>query len=368
MLPLWTCALLFTAQPPADLVKPPPEVAKLRTAEAKAKAEAWRYLVHIGPDALLPVLGELDTADAVAANWYRTAVEAIVEQALVAKKPLPLRDLEAFVADRKHGPMARLTAYEGLVKADPKAPDRLLPGMLDDPCQELRRDAVARALPAAEKAGKDALLTLFKQARDRDQVQELAKLLEKHGEKVDLIAHYCFLTEWALLGPFDNHDGVGFAKAYPPEGATLPMAPVPGKNGPVEWRAQTTSDPYALTDLSKLYDKVKGAVIYAVTEVEVAQEMAVQVRVGTPNALKIFVNGTEIFSRVAYHHGDRMDQHIAACKLKPGRNVIMLKLCQNEQAETWAQKYYFQCRVCDDLGGAVFVKPVSPSVLTRKGG
>src|SRR5205085_3358872 len=119
---------------------------------------------------------------------------------------------------------------------------------------------------------------------------------------------------------------------------------------------QTTTDPYALTDLSKLYDKVKGAVVYAVAEIEVPKEMAVQVRVGTPNALKVFVNGKEIFAREAYHHGDRMDQHVASCVLKPGKNVVVLKVCQNEQSESWAQKYYFQCRICDELGGAMLVK------------
>ena len=38
---------------------------------------------------------------------------------------------------------------------------------------------------------------------------------------------------------------------------------------------------------------------------------------------------------------------------EPGTNVILLKICQNEQTESWAQDWEFQLRVCDGLGTAV---------------
>ena len=37
--------------------------------------------------------------------------------------------------------------------------------------------------------------------------------------------------------------------------------------------------------------------------------------------------------------------------LKKGENVIVLKVCQNDQKEPWAQDWKFQMRVCDDTGG-----------------
>ena len=37
--------------------------------------------------------------------------------------------------------------------------------------------------------------------------------------------------------------------------------------------------------------------------------------------------------------------------LKKGENVIVLKVCQNNQKEEWAQDWQFQVRVCDDTGG-----------------
>ncbi|GIW81911.1 MAG: hypothetical protein KatS3mg105_3718 [Gemmatales bacterium] len=88
------------------------------------------------------------------------------------------------------------------------------------------------------------------------------------------------------------------------------------------------------------------------------REQNVQLRMGSNNAVKIFVNGKLIFFREEYHHGMVMDQYIAPCQLKAGKNEILLKVCQNEQDQPWAQKWSFQVRLCDELGGAVAFKVV----------
>ena len=48
-----------------------------------------------------------------------------------------------------------------------------------------------------------------------------------------------------------------------------------------------------------------------------------------------------------------IDQYRVPAKLKAGKNVILLKLCQNEQEDDWAQRYQIQIRVCDPSGVAV---------------
>jgi hypothetical protein len=49
----------------------------------------------------------------------------------------------------------------------------------------------------------------------------------------------------------------------------------------------------------------------------------------------------------------RIDQYRAQAKLQPGTNRLLLKICQNEQTEDWAQRWSFQLRVCDSTGTAV---------------
>ena len=48
-----------------------------------------------------------------------------------------------------------------------------------------------------------------------------------------------------------------------------------------------------------------------------------------------------------------MDQYVGRGELKAGNNVILLKICQNEQTEAWAQDWKFQLRVCDASGKAI---------------
>jgi hypothetical protein len=326
---------------------------------------AWRELVQLGPDGLIQILQSFDRADPISANWLRSAVDTIAERELAKGKPLPASQLEAFVGETKHGGWGRRLAYEWLTKVDPAAPSRLLPKMLDDPGEELRRDAVAFALQDAkqllDKNEKSAATVAYRKllaaARDRDQVESIAKTLKNLGEPVDLVAQFGFITQWKLLGPFDNTGGIGFQTAYPPEKKIDSTASYQGKkNQSLTWKEHTTSDPYGVVDLNKALGKHMGATGYAYAAVYSEKEQPVELRAGSNNAVRIFLNRHQIYFRDEYHHGMRMDQHVGQGTLKAGRNEILVKVCQNEQKEDWAQLWSFQLRVCDNLGGAV---PVS---------
>jgi hypothetical protein len=47
--------------------------------------------------------------------------------------------------------------------------------------------------------------------------------------------------------------------------------------------------------------------------------------------------------------------------MRAGRNTILLKICQDEEKEDWAQSYQFQLRVCDSNGSGVRSQPISVS-------
>jgi hypothetical protein len=111
--------------------------------------------------------------------------------------------------------------------------------------------------------------------------------------------------------------------------------------------------PSAVVNLNKALGKQKGTVAYAYTIIDSPQEQQVEVRAGCIVALKIFVNGKPVFAREEYHHGMALDQHIGRATLRKGRNEILIKVCQNEQTEDWAQEWQFQLRLCDELGKGV---------------
>ena len=102
-----------------------------------AAAAAWKQLAAADVAALPALLAGMDGASPLARNWLRAAIDPVLERAAQDKTPLPAAALEAFLRDGRHDAQARRFAYELVVKADPAAADRLLPGFLDDPSPEV---------------------------------------------------------------------------------------------------------------------------------------------------------------------------------------------------------------------------------------
>jgi hypothetical protein len=336
-------------------------VGKMGQGNAEA-AKAWKELVAQGPSALPEILQTLDENQQLSSNWLLPAVDAIVEKAKAARQPLPVEQLEKLLKQTGKPPAGRRTAYEVLCRLDPKTPERLLPTMLQDPSPDLRRDAVAAVVKEAEglakkgdKEGeKKAYLRAFQAACDPEQVDAIAKKLSELGEKVDIARHMGFVQQWHLVVPFDNGNEVGFGMAYPPEKGVDLKSVYKGKNGAeARWKGYVSTDPHGLVNLNALLDKLKGTVAYAYAEIDSPEERPIQVRAGSNNAVKVFLNGKLVLAHEEYHHGMRVDQFSGPALLKKGRNELLVKICQNEQTESWAQEWKFQVRLCDSTGVAV---------------
>jgi hypothetical protein len=364
---LWLSAVPLRGETPAVTLSRLRSVGRQGEGNVAA-ARAWKDLVGQGPAVLPKILAAMDGADATAANWLRTAFDAIAERALAGDRPLPTDQLEQFIRETKHADPARRLAYEWLCRVEPKTPDRLLPGMLHDPSPELRRDAVAVVIKDARalqdqgdtEAAKEAYRKALSGACDKDQVDAIAKQLDKLGVRVDVAAHFGFVRQWLLAAPFDNTNDIGFGVAYPPEQGVDPKAVYEGKKGSkVRWISHTTRDAYGVVDLNKALGKQQGVVAYAYAVIDAPAARRIQIRAGSTNGIKIFLNGEEVFHRDEYHHGMDVDQFIVDASLKAGRNELLLKVCQNEQKEDWAQNWRFQVRLCDAVGAAIPFTPVA---------
>ena len=126
-----------------------------------------------------------------------------------------------------------------------------------------------------------------------------------------------------------------------------------GTVGEVSWVKKESDQRHSVLDLNKLIGRHKGAVAYAYHQFETDRAQQVEIRLGTPNGWKLWVNGKLIFAHEEYHLLTQMDQYRTPVLLQAGTNRILLKICQNEQTEDWAQDWQFQVRVCDASGTAV---------------
>ena len=337
-------------------------------------SKAWDELTQTSPENLPKILAAFDGSTTLGANWLNLAVDTIADRALEQGAPLPAKELEGFVRDRQRNARARRLAYDLLVRVDAGAQGRLVPTMLNDPGVEFRRDAVAHLLGQADGlfAGKDIGETRLLQqviyqqalaaARDDDQIKGIVGKLKKLGVEVDLPRHFGFLMNWKTIGPFANKDRKGFEVVYPPEKELNLAAQYDGQDGPVKWQDYQTTDNYGMVDINEPYGMLKEVLAYAVTDFESPVAQEVELRLGCKNAWKVWLNGELLFQRDEYHRGMRLDQYRLKANLKRGRNVIMLKLCQNEQMQSWTKEWQFQLRVCDATGTAILssTRPPTP--------
>jgi hypothetical protein len=374
-------SLTFVVPCLAEQVDVKPHVAKLRAVGPKGEGHreasaAWKALSKADADQLTEILAGMKGVGRLSENWFRAVVEAVAQRQVKSGGELPIAALEKFLADTDQSPRARRLCYELIAGVDQSAESRLIPSLLDDPSLELRRDAVALALEQAaaleEENKKDeavkAYQTAFTSARALDQIKSSSKKLRELGKPVNVPLHMGFVMQWRLIGPFDNTDKKGFDVAYPPEKEIDLQAKYEGKVGKVSWIEHVTKDEYGIVDLNVIFDRPKegdayeltdehkGAAGYASSSFVSATERDVDLRIGCINANKIWLNGELLTANQVYHAGMEVDQYLAQGRLKKGQNQILVKVCQNEQAESWAQRWQFQLRVCDHLGTAVVAK------------
>jgi hypothetical protein len=184
-----------------------------------------------------------------------------------------------------------------------------------------------------------------------------------------------FVREWHLIGPFDNSGKQGFEIAYPPEQQVDLTQRYPGKSGEVAWVRHGSTDEFGVVDLNVALGKHMGAIAYAFSEFHSPAERDVELRLGSMNGNKVWLNGELLTANHVYHANSFVDQYVGRSRLKKGRNEILVKIAQNEQTEDWAQAWQFQLRACDTIGTAVLpidaaavggpIRPIGP--IGRRG-
>lgn len=340
----------------------------------EAAAAAWKQIIQGDATSVVPVLEAMNGSNGLASNWLISAAQAIVDRELSNGNALPLEQLGAFLMDTRQEARARRLAFELIQRVDPETAQKLVPGMINDPSNALRRDAVAGLLDEGkvmvEADKKPAASIVYRQAlgaaRDIDQVESASKALQELGQKVDLPKHFGFLMHWSVIGPFDNTERKGFDVAFPPEKGVDLAGEYDGKAGKVSWSRLATSDDYGMVDVNKAYGELKEVTAYAYTEYEAPNDQPVQLRLGCKNAWKIWLNGELVFARDEYHRGIRIDQYQLPVNLKKGKNTLLVKLCQNEQEEDWTVQWQFQLRVCDATGTALLAANRLPTPSSKQ--
>ncbi len=329
--------------------------------DSRQAAELARQLQTDPQVQLMDVLQAVKGKGAVARNWYLAIAQSIADR----DPKRSAAELQQFLPRLSEDPSARYWAFTYLTRGDAERREQLLESMLADPSLELRFEAVELGLKRLEdqqdldtKQQVARYQELLAASRLPSQIQAIAEKLKELESPVDLLQHFGFVSQWKLIGTFDNVDKRGFDVASGPEQAYAQgrldfQATETGKSGRVNWADTITEADDGSVDLNELFDNEKGAIVYASSTFEAADAIDCELRLGSPNACKVWLNGELIMAREVYHSGNQIDQYTAPVELQAGTNTLLIKVCQNEQTEQWAQDWAFQLRFTDSSGLAI---------------
>lgn len=133
---------------------------------------------------------------------------------------------------------------------------------------------------------------------------------------------------WHLIGPFDNAGGRGFDLAYPPEQQIDLAAQYDGKGGEkVAWKQADFKDGQVNNLAVFKPEHNVEAVAYVYREFNYGGPVDLPISLGSDDTLTVWLNGQKLLAENT-GRACAPDQHLLTLKLQPGKNRLLMKICQ----------------------------------------
>jgi hypothetical protein len=178
---------------------------------------------------------------------------------------------------------------------------------------------------------------------------DYTKLYNKYGVPIE--------ETWKICGPFRDFKRSGFDHIFPPENEIKLSATYKNNNNAISWVNGQDKHRDGHVNLLDIFAQSSFATAYALVYIHSPNERKVQIRLGSDEACKFWLNDEFIWQ----HYIKRaavVDRDILAVVLHPGYNKVLLKITNTDL--DWG--FYF--RVTDEKGdGFSDLKFVSPDEL-----
>jgi hypothetical protein len=138
------------------------------------------------------------------------------------------------------------------------------------------------------------------------------------------------LRTWQISPRYANPDWYPITQVFGPPEQRLDQLPDTG------WtRLHAPADGLPVIDLGTNREASVGDVVYAVTTIEVAQARTARLHFGASSQAQLWLN-TEPLGYVPNEKGVRRDEFARTVQLRPGRNVLVVKL-----GRFWERRWLF---------------------------
>ena len=135
-----------------------------------------------------------------------------------------------------------------------------------------------------------------------------------------------FIANFYYLGPFPNKEGAGFDSFFPPEEDFSYEGFVQGKMRLVKWEPLPPVTRWGYIDLNNTIQPSDNSSVYLATWLESEYAKNIILALGHSGAVKIWINGKEVFENNEYHSA-YPDQFFIKCGLNSGLNHLAIKIC-----------------------------------------
>ena len=155
------------------------------------------------------------------------------------------------------------------------------------------------------------------------------------------------ISDWLLIGPFENLSASGYDNVYPPEMEFNGSATYEGKGGvPATWFPIASPVSNTWIDFTRHFG-FSQSIFYANTFVYSPSKRNVYLRVGTSGSLRAYLNDELVLEYFDENNND-LDTYIVATELQQGWNRVLIKCGYSE-----IDKCNFLVRITDEHGGPI---------------
>jgi type 1 glutamine amidotransferase len=285
-----------------------------------------------------PVAEVRDAAMQAAGRLGTATARARLLDILTGQPELAAKALQVLAVDDP----GTLQALAGLL-ADPRPEVRgLWPEIIRKLAGRYDQEAVFAGLQqVVEQAGPaldPALLAIAKSGRPEAAAKIEAWIFDSRGQVASAAARASatldvvsdrltgFSKSWRVLGGFASADGLAaHDTVLPPEETLDWQAKYQGAAGEIGWR--TVDAPNGRLDLRRVLKPTDNAVGYAATVIQAPRAMEAELRLGSDDGAKAWLNGQEVLNKKT-HRGLGIDQDRVKVTLRDGANTLLVKVGQ----------------------------------------
>ncbi len=238
---------------------------------------------------------------------------------VAAREGHPIADILVSDALTKGPRETRLLALRGAEALESRRlTDRVLATLAEDEAlTALERVNVIRAIAAHDSEGaRDHVLAMLRSGG--------TSAIRRHGSELFDVLKTRRITEWEIVGPFDNPDGAaGLDRTHGPE--TNPTGTFATRAGERGWTDART-DERGYLDLRRAFNNDSDrSIAFAQAIIESDTERDVLLACGSDDGCRVWING-ELVLRDDARQAASPFAHVIAVRLKAGANRIVVKI------------------------------------------